>query len=249
MRKIFDSEKFFKTALILAFIAIIVFIVGSTVAMVIGARYDFYEQFFSELGVRVNFKPYKGYKVRKAPFPEIFNSTIIITGLLLSPLFPSLYKKINPERKKEKIILKLTIFSGIITCISLALVGVFDFGSFFYAHLAVAGTFYFSAMFTCLFWSIFLLVSDERFTYKNSFLWLFDPIVSLFAITVGSITSGLVDLFPDFFDFVEPAIYQKVFVYTIFFLICLICVRFSILLIKERKGKAELEIDSLSPQI
>jgi len=246
MRKTSDSDRFVQRVLIISLVAIVIFLIGSTIAMVISAKYEFFNEFFSELGVRTEFKVNKGYTIHKAPFPEIFNITIMVTGVLLTPFFIAINKKLNPQRKKEKILLRLTVFTGVSSGITLVTVGIFDFGTFYFAHLVVAGSFYFSVMLTGLFWSLGLLVIDKNSVYKKSKLWIIDIFISAFIIAVGLFVGVFANIYPEIIEFIAIAFYQKVFVYAAFFLLGMVAVRISLIIRKESNLKADLERNSLN---
>ncbi|MHA2255862.1 MAG: hypothetical protein ACXAAM_07310, partial [Candidatus Heimdallarchaeaceae archaeon] len=77
-----------KLSLISAFLAMAVFIIGTTISMLVYPNYSFMEQFLSELGTRVSIS-FEGGELTKALYPEIFNVSLIITGVFLLPFFPS----------------------------------------------------------------------------------------------------------------------------------------------------------------
>ena len=69
-----------KVGLISSFLAIAVYIIGTTAAMLAYPDYSFMNQFLSELGVRINYYSSEGWTMIKAPYPEIFNVTLILSA-------------------------------------------------------------------------------------------------------------------------------------------------------------------------
>ncbi len=220
----------------IAAVAISVFVVGSTTAMIMERKYKFDKQFLSDLGIRYTTVG-AGAKLASAHFPEVFNITLIVTGLLISPFFFGVYKTLKPEKKYQKFFFIGTSIMGVFSGISLALVGVFDLGYFYYAHMLVAGLFYVGAMITALSWGIGVLLLDKNSPYKQSKIWIIDPIMSVFILFVGLINSTLGQAFPEIFGFISMPLYQKIYVYVIFVLMSVIIIRFFLLLKKEKKAR------------
>ncbi len=231
-----DSYKVTKTIMIIASVAISVFVIGSTTAMIMEHRYKFDKQFLSELGIR-HTTTGEGAKLTSALFPEVFNITLIITGILISPFFIGVYKTLKPEKTIQKIFFIGTSVMGTFTGITLALVGVFDLGYFYYAHMTVAGLFSIGAISTGLLWGIGVLTLKKDSPYKQSKVWIIDPIISLLILGVGLIYSTFGQAYPEIFGFISIPLYQKLFVYVIFVLMIVIIIRFFSLLKKEKKTR------------
>ena len=232
-----DSYKTTKTILIISALAIFVFIVGSTTAIILEQKYNFNKQFLSELGVRYTPSSSADSTLRRALFPEVFNITLIVTGLLISPFFIGVYITLKPEKLIQKIFFLGTAVVGIFSGITLSLVGVFDLGYFYYAHMIVTGLFYMGAMVTSLLWGLGVIFLSKDSPYKMSKIWKIEPLTVSIIVGLGLITSTFAQSYPEIFGFITLALYQKIFVYALFALMTLIIIRFFRLLKKEKLAK------------
>jgi hypothetical membrane protein len=196
-----------------AFVAVIIFLVGTTLAMLFYPEYDFMNQMLSELGIRVAvFFPQVG-EVNAAPFPEIFNVTLMLTSICLLPFLPVSYFMLKPKRTIRKTLQIIISLGGVAVATLLFLVGVFDVGTFSILHIGVALCLYFCFIGIWLLWGIAILALNKDSPYKQSKLWIVDPIVSFMGIFVGVINAGLFGLYEVFTVFLPYAFYQKLLVY------------------------------------
>jgi hypothetical membrane protein len=196
-----------------AFVAIAFFLIGTTIAMLVYPDYSFMEQFLSELGTRVSVTFESGGSLVKAPHPEVFNVSLIITGLFLLPFFPSIFVLLKPKGKIRKIVQFIVMLSGLTTSLFLIGVGIFDAGMFLDSHIVSALGLYYCTIITSLMWGIGVLSLEKESPYKQSKIWLIDPIASLIAMLIGIINTGLFNLNEFFVQTLSMAFYQKMLGY------------------------------------
>jgi len=205
--------------------------------MILERHFRFDKQYLSELGVRYTPSEGTGSSLKTAIFPEIFNITLIITGMLVSPFFIGVYVTLKPEKKLQKAFFISTAVTGVFSGIALSLIGVFDLGYFYYPHMTVTGMFYAGAMFTSFLWGVGVFTLDKESPYKQSKFWIAEPIMSFVVIFIGIINSTLAQDFPQIFGFIRMALWQKLFVYSVFILISIIIFRFIRIVKKEKIEK------------
>ncbi|MCG3221722.1 MAG: DUF998 domain-containing protein [Candidatus Heimdallarchaeota archaeon] len=214
-----------KFGIISAFIGIAVFVIGTTISMLVYPNYSFMEQYFSELGTRVTAIFSSGETLIRAPHPEIFNVSLIITGLFLLPFFPSIYLILKPKDYIRKIIQLLIMLSGVATSTFLVGVGIFDAGMFLESHVVSALGLYYCMIITSLLWGVGVLSLEKESPYKRTKLWVIDPIASLIAIMIGIINTGLFDLYTIFEGKLSMAFFQKTLAYVFILVFGYIAVR------------------------
>jgi len=220
-----------KVGLISGYSAAFVFLVGTTIAMLIYPGYSFFYDFISELGVRQDIW-IEGKLLAEALYPEALNITLIITGLLFFPFFPSLYFFLDPKQLWRKLLIFIVSLSGLVGGIFLSLVGVFDVGLFFGPHVTVALGTYFSITAVFLLWGIIVITLEKDSLYKNSKLWIVDPLICLLGIFVGVVNTGLFGLINYVGGIESLAFYQKSLSYIFVLLFCYVGVRMIIILKK-----------------
>ena len=111
------------------FLAGLTFIIGTGIAIwwyeTPNGKYQFLSQFFSELGVRKTFND--GGVIRYAPmFPDIFNMTLVATGVLMFPFFMFTFRQMRNENRLSNFFLLIAMIIGILAGFMLMGVGVFD---------------------------------------------------------------------------------------------------------------------------
>jgi len=202
-----------KIGIISSFIAFSVFVLGTTIAMIIYPDYSFLNQFLSELGIRINVTFSDGGSMVKAPFPEVFNISLIITGILIIPFFPVTYFILKPKGTIRKIIQLITGLSGVVTGIFISGVGIFDAGMFIEEHVVAAIGLYYCMIITILLWVISILFLNRDSPYKLSKWWIVDPVASVICMLVAAINLGLFGLNEIFVGRLTLAFYQKSLAY------------------------------------
>lgn len=208
-----------KLGLIAGVAAIIVFIVGTTAAMIAYPDYRFFTQYFSELGINEEIVPNEEYVIPKISHSDIFNISLILTGILLIPFFPSAYLALQPEGKLPKTFLLFVIISGIMTSLFMFGIAVFDARNFLHKHIMAAVGLYYCLMATCFMWGMGILFLDGNSPYKQSKMWIIDPIACASGIAIGLINTRAIRLHRLFLDKFTYAFCQKILVYGfIFFL-------------------------------
>jgi len=94
---------------------------------------------------------------------EIFNSFIIITGILQIPFFELLRRNLKRVKEIKSIVRNSAFLSGIIFCLSEIGAGVFPINSYIdSAHGRIAFLFFHSALFTILLFCIVLLHDSNK---------------------------------------------------------------------------------------
>ena len=222
-----------KIGLISSFLAIAVYIVGTTAAMLAYPDYSFMNQFLSELGVRINFYSSEGWTMIKAPYPEIFNVTLILNGVLFIPFFSSTYFILKPKRIISKITQIVVSVSGLVTGGFLICAGIFDAGTFIDQHVTAALGLYYCLIITSLLWGLGVLTLNKDNIYKKSKLWIIDPIASLIGISIGVINTGLFNLDEVFIGKLSMAFYQKMLGYVFILLFGYVAIRLFLILRKD----------------
>ena len=230
---LFNKNKLFwiKIGLFSGFTAAFIFLLGTTIAILLYPDYSFFTQFISELGVRKDIF-IQGTWLYRAPHPEALNITLILTGIFFLPLFPSLYFFFNPKENWRKILFILISLGGIVAGIFLSLVGVFDAGLFLDQHVIVALGSYFSSTAILFLWGLVIITLEKHSPYKSSFLWIIDPIICLLGVFVGIVNTGLFDLIQYVGGIDSLAFYQKSLAYLFVILFSYVGIRMIIILKK-----------------
>ena len=226
-----------KVGLISSFLAIVVYIIGTTAAMLAYPDYSFMNQFLSELGVRINYYSSEGWTMIKAPYPEIFNVTLILNGILFIPFFFSTFFILKPSTILSKFSQVIVSLSGLVTGGFLICVGIFDAGIFIDQHVTSALGLYYCLIVTSLLWGIGVLLLNRGNVYKKTKLWIIDPIASLIGILIGVINTGLFNLDEIFIGKLSMAFYQKMLGYVFILLFGYVSVRLLLILNKEKSGE------------
>ena len=226
-----------KLSLISAFLAIAVFIIGTTISMLVYPNYSFMEQFLSELGTRVSISFESGGSLTKAPYPEIFNVSLIITGVFLLPFFPSMFLILKPRGFVRKSIQFLIMLSGLTTCFFIIGVGIFDAGMFIDPHVVSALGLYYCMIITSLLWGIGVISLEKDSPYKQSKLWLIDPFASLIAMLIGIINTGLFNFHEFFVQTLSMAFYQKMLGYVFILVFGYVAVRLFFIIRNKNEDK------------
>ena len=222
---------FIKIGLISGFIAVLIFLIGTTIAMVTYPGYSFFNQFISELGVRQDVW-IQGELLVKAPHPEILNITLILTGIFLIPFFPTLYLILNPKQIWRKILIFSMSLGGLVCGVFLGLVGVFDAGLFLDSHIIVALGAYFTMTLMYFLWGLVVISLNKDSIYKQSKIWILDPIICVIGILVGIINTGLFDIYKYFVGIITLAFYQKLLAYIFVILFTFVGIKMILLLRK-----------------
>ena len=232
-----NKEKLVLFSIYSAFLAVVVFLIGTTTAMLYYPDYSFLNQFISELGIRA-----ETGSLQAALYPEIFYVTAMLTAILLLPLFPAMYFILELKGIIRRILQIIISLSGIAAAVFLFLVGVFDAGLFLEPHVFVALGLYYCIIIICLLWGVAILALNKDSPYKRSKLWIVDPIVSVTGIIVGMINAGLFGLNDIFTSFLPMAFYQKLLAYIFMVFFGYVAIRMTIIL-KKTKNIELLDLD------
>ena len=169
----------------------------------------------------------------KASYPEIFNVTLILNGVLFLPFFFSTYFILKPKTILSKLSQIIVSLSGLVTGGFLICVGIFDAGMFIDQHVISALGLYYCLIITSLLWGIGVLLLNRDNSYKKTKLWIIDPIASLIGILIGVINTGLFNLDEVFVGRLSMAFYQKMLGYVFVLLFGYVSVRLLLILNKE----------------
>lgn len=205
----------------------LVFVIGTAYAIIsyqtVEGGYDFFNQFFSDLGVR---NDYTIDNVTKyAPDnPEIFNFSVILSGVFILPFFGTVYRQMRNVSVISKVFFRLAILLGMISGILMIGVGVFDLSYeepiWFLDHQLVVAVFLITVSATSVLWLLGVLTS-KQLPYKNSGWLILDVILIVMAIIfvvinlIHHTTSLKVEDMP-FFNAYPIEAYQKFLAYTFF---------------------------------
>ncbi len=162
----------------------IIFLVGTILAIITyetpNGKYQFLDQFFSELGVRKTYVETfsdGSTELRYAPpYPDIFNFTLMLTGVLLIPFFSFSFRQMRNASMNSTRLLWVAIVTGILCGPMLFGAGFFDLSfdsqavwqehgfwvAFLYIFITVASIAWF-----------FMLMLAKDLPYKTSkLIWL-----------------------------------------------------------------------------
>ncbi len=207
----YNNTKYQRYAIWSLFIATALFIIGNIIAIIFYDGYEFFNQFFSELGSRADVMDEDGNMWPKAEYPEIFNISLYITAVFMVPFFvflPSQFRSLE-----SKIIVPiLTAVSGIISSIYLILVGVYDMGLYLDKHIEVALNLYLGIIFTITLFGISLILLPEDDKYRKHYSLRLDMIFIVLTFVITGI--NYMQEVPDFISIIPRATFQKIMPYT-----------------------------------
>ena len=207
------------TSLILGLIAIAFFIISTFVLMIIVEDHDFIKDVISVMG-------------HDNSYAWLFNLTLILSGILMTPGFPAIYlvmKKLDDTR--PKLLLSVTILGTLIgPFVSLA--GVFNEGTHFVLHIVFAVGAYGFVIFAAFLWGIYIWKLDGEHPYKSNKLFYLDISVN-FIIIACMISYAIAMSFFQWFIWDTLGILEKITIYAFFIYFILIIIR--ILVISAKK--------------
>lgn len=208
------KERLVKYGTISFFTATIVFIVGTFLAMITYPDYSFLTQFFSELGVRADtISPSDGTLFQKAPYPELFNGSLYIAGLLIFPFFILTTLLLWNESLLSNIFLLLSTLTGSLVGPFLIGVGYYDLARDWDAHVWWAITLYQLIAVTTFLWTVAILSMPGSHEFRSNKKWIYDIIffALLLLTTFINIENYVPPIFP--LNLLEVAAYQKLMAY------------------------------------
>ena len=130
----------------------------------------------SSSGQRVTYTR-EGITYYPAPFPEVFNVTLIITGILWLPFFATAFAMLK-DNGKSTFLLALTAITGTLSGPFLIGVGIYDVGTYFDNHVFFAKNLYLSIAVTSILWALSIISLNKDSEYKKS-KWQIDIVISL----------------------------------------------------------------------
>ena len=161
----------------------IIFLLGTFTAIALyktpNGGYDFFNQFFSELGVRKDYVEIlsDGTTERRyaPPYPDLFNFTLVLTGILMIPFFAFSFRQMRNESDFSTGALWLSIVMGILAGPMLIGVGLFDLSypstTFWQEHGFWVANLYLLITGISILW-FFMLVKARNLPYKTTkWIW------------------------------------------------------------------------------
>lgn len=218
------SEKnkriFVNIALILGLISIVIFIAGTFASMILTEGHDFIKDVISVTGQS------------EKEYSWLFNSSLIIAGILMIPSFPAIYlvmKDLDDSRPK---LLKVLTVLGTLIGPFMSFAGVFNEGDHFIAHIVFAVGAYSFVIFAAFLWGIYIWKADESHPYKSNKLWYLDISVNL--IIVACLIAYIIAMsFFQWFIWDTLGILEKITIYAFFIYFIAIIAR--VLIIHNKK--------------
>jgi hypothetical membrane protein len=185
------------------FLGGIIFLAGTIAAILLyhtpNGGYQFFDQFFSELGVRHDYVAELsdgGTEQRYAPSnPEIFNVTLFAAGFLMIPFFMFTYRQMRNSNRFSNFLLVLATLSGVAAGPMLIGVGIFDLSYpanvFWQEHGFWSASLYLLITITSILWFVMLLTSSNLPYRTTKWIWLdYLFLLVLTVITVLNFTDG-----------------------------------------------------------
>ncbi len=182
----------------------IIFLLGTVMAIILyhtpKGGYDFFNQFFSELGVRKDYLevfPDGTSEIRYAPpYPDLFNFTLVLTGVLMIPFFAFSFRQMRNESTLSTGALWLAIIMGVLAGPMLIGVGLFDLSypvtAFWQEHGFWVANLYLLITGISILW-FFMLLTARNLPYKTTrWIWVDYFLLFLLALfTIVNLLDGL----------------------------------------------------------
>ncbi len=207
----------------------IIFIFGTLTAVFIyetpNGKYQFLNQFFSELGVRFDFINSRNELIYAPAHPDVFNITLYASGFLMIPFFMFSYRQMRNSNRVSRFFLLLATLSGMVAGPMLIGVGIFDLSSkgseIWMDHGFWVGILYILLTSTSILWFLMLLTSSHLPYRRNTrWIWLdYAFLIGLSILTSLNILDGLNIIFVSDIPLLSVfpiETYQKVIAYLFF---------------------------------
>lgn len=177
----------------------IIFFIGTITAIFLyetpNGSYDFFNQFFSELGVRTDYVETltNGTQEQRyaPPYPNIFNFTLVLTGILMVPFFAFSFRQMRNESKFSTNVLWISILFGVLTGPMLIGVGLFDLSypanQIWQEHGFWVANLYLFITAASILW-FFMLLRARNLPYKTT-RWIWVDYVLLFLLTLFTLAN------------------------------------------------------------
>ncbi len=224
------TRVYINSALILGLISIVLFIVGTVTTMLLIENQSIFRDLFSNLTgswdhITHNFiRDVISVTGHDNPYDWLFNSTLIISGILMVPCFPAIYFIIREfDNPKPRLLKALTIL-GVLIGPFITLGGIFNEGEYFVLHIIFAVGAYGFVIFTAFLWGIFVWKMGSDHPYKSFKIWWLDISVN-FIIIACLIAYSIAMLFFDQIIWNNLGILEKVTIYAFFVFFITIIIR------------------------
>ncbi len=181
----------------------VIFLFGTFLAILLyetpNGKYDFFKQFFSELGVRRDyievFSDGTTEKRYAPPHPDIFNFTLVLSGILMIPFFTFSFRQMRNESLFSTIVLWIAIVGGVLTGPMLIGVGIFDLSFpvqyFWQEHGFWVALLYILITIVCILWYIMLIFARDLPYKKTKLIWVDYVLLFLLALfTIINLLDG-----------------------------------------------------------
>jgi len=221
-----DSKKLI--AMFSGIIGVIIFYIGSIIAMLTYPNYSITGNFFSDTGLRVDdFSVIDGHLIKAHPYPWIFNTTLYLTAFFLLPFFLSVPKIMNTDMntsKPSRLLYYLDAGLGMVIVVATTFVGIYDWGTAFTYHVFAAQTTLGGILLFVLIWALADHFLNEDHPYKQYSTIRLDLAVSIFIIICSYTQVGFP--IPNFMiAYIPLQIYQKLAIYSALLYISVIASR------------------------
>lgn len=194
------------------YIGIVIFLVGSTIAILTHPNYSMTDNWFSDTGLRVEYNSGERGIIDPHPYPEIFNVTLYLTAIFIFP-FLAIVNTMIDTKGKERFLFYSASIAGVFVSPSLISVGIWDYGTDDGAHeLAARLTMGCIGLFFIL-WTAGVISLNPDSPYKQINSWKLDPFVTVLIVFFAFTQVWGVPNIPLIED-VAPQIYQKLVPYT-----------------------------------
>ena len=205
------SRNFINASLILGLISISIFIIGTIVTMLLVEDHDFIRDVISVMG-------------HDNPYAWFFNSTLIISGILMIPAFPAIYFVMRDlDNSKPKLLLTILI-TGTLIGPFVSFAGIFNEGDFFVIHITFAVGAYLFVIVTAFCWGILVWKLDADHPYKNYKIWRLDISVNFIIIACMFAYAFTMIFFQDFI-WATLGILEKSTIYAFFIYFIIVIAR------------------------
>ncbi len=211
----------------------LIFIIGTLTAIYLyrtpNGGYDFFGQFFSELGIRYDYTAILddgSTELRYAPDnPEIFNYSLMATGVLMIPFFLFSYRQMRNENLFSNFMLLIATVAGMAAGPFLIGVGMFDLSHVgpnpWDEHGFWVAILYILITIVAVTWML-LIITSRNLPYRTETKWIYMDYIFLMVLvvlTILNIIDGLDLIFVKDIPYVNTfpiETYQKIIAYLFF---------------------------------
>ena len=171
----------------------IIFLVGTISAIFLyetpNGKYQFLDQFFSELGIRNNYVDDNSIQKYAPSNPDLFNMTLYASGFLMIPFFMFTFRQMRNDNRFSNLSLIIATTSGVLAGPSMIGVGIFDLSfsasQIYQEHFFYVVPLYVFITITSILWMIMLTFSSNLPYRKTK--WIVLDYIFLITLTIFTI--------------------------------------------------------------